>query len=261
MRRCAALEPELPLHSFTGTMLQRDDAMRLLDRLLRFAPALPHRHRRRTGEVRVTVISDTHCLHDALRLPAGDLLIHCGDMFDLSRREGGDLARMDDWFGKQPFERILCTGGNHDQILEQARASNPQPFRNAHYLEDEMLHYRGLRIYGAPWVPGLPTHAFPKTRSALAEAWARIPNEIDILVTHTPPRNVLDRSTRGTSFGCPELAEAVRRTAPRIHCFGHVHAGAGQTARDGTLFINASSVRSAGGALRAPISFTLVPRA
>ena len=211
--------------------------------------------------VRVTVISDTHMQHERLSLPEGDLLIHCGDIFDLYSRNPADLREMDAWFARQPFDKIVCTGGNHDHLLEHAIGLLAQPFRHAQYLQDQTIRYRGLSIFGAPWVPGLPTHAFPKSRSGLEEAWARIPTGVDILITHTPPRGILDRSSRGLSFGCPELASQLQRISPKVHCFGHVHASAGQTMRGQTLFINAASVGRGATAMRPPISFSLKPDA
>jgi hypothetical protein len=195
-------------------------------------------------ETRVVIISDTHCRHDEIDLPAGDLLIHCGDMFSLSMREPSWIGQMDDWFGRQPFERIICTGGNHDRLLEAAVARRPQPFSNAVFLDGDALEFRGLRIFGAPWVPDLAGHAFYRSPQQLAHAWARVPAGIDILVTHTPPEGILDRSSRGWSLGCPDLARELTRIAPRVHCFGHVHAGAGRIRVGATLFINACSLES-----------------
>lgn len=51
--------------------------------------------------------------------------------------------------------------------------------------------------------------------------------EIDVLISHGPPRYRLDRSEEGESIGCPNLWRAVRRCRPRVHCFGHVHRGHG----------------------------------
>ena len=232
--------------------------MHLVDRIWTAWAAFPAPRSRKA--IRVTVISDTHLMHRKLRLPRGDLLIHCGDMFDLFDREGSEIAELDRWFGEQPFDRIVCTGGNHDHVLERARARDRQPFDNARYLEDEALEYRGLKIYGSPWLPGLPSHAFHKDRAGLARAWARVPTGIDILVTHAPPQGILDKSSRGLSFGCPDLAREVGRIAPRVHCFGHVHASAGRTRRGETLYINASSVKTGGAAMRRPISLRLSPR-
>jgi len=208
-------------------------------------------------ETRVTVISDTHCRHDEIELPAGDLLIHCGDMFNLTDGAPHQILAMDAWFGQQKFERILCTGGNHDRPLESELAQRSQPFRNAHFLKDEFVEFRGLKIFGAPWVPDLRTHAFFQDRSRLAAAWAKVPTGIDILITHTPPKGILDTSSRGRSLGCPSLADELRRISPRVHCFGHVHAGAGRRQVGKTLFINAASYDGGTGMMRAPMTFTL----
>ena len=208
-------------------------------------------------ETKVTVISDTHCRHDDIDLPEGDLLIHCGDLFNLFSTPPGAIAEMDAWFGRQKFERILYTGGNHDRDLEAALAGQPQPMKNAYFLGDEVVEFRGLKIFGSPWVPDLTTHAFFMSQAGLAKAWARVPSGIDILVTHTPPEGVLDESSRGWSLGCPDLARELRRIAPRVHCFGHVHASAGQRRIGDTLFINASSIASGSGAIRKPATFTL----
>jgi 3',5'-cyclic AMP phosphodiesterase CpdA len=51
--------------------------------------------------------------------------------------------------------------------------------------------------------------------------------EVDILITHGPPKYRLDRAITGDSIGCPHLFRAVRRSRPRVHAFGHVHAGYG----------------------------------
>ncbi|MFL9842417.1 metallophosphatase domain-containing protein [Sphingomonas sp. ST-64] len=205
------------------------------------------------------MISDTHGRHEALSLPPGDLLIHCGDMFNLGG-DSGSIREMDEWFGRQKFKLILCTGGNHDRELQSALAQNPQPFANAHLLSDALIRFQGLSIYGAPWVPDLPGHAFFRSAAALVEHWSTIPASPDILITHTPPKDVLDRSSRGRSHGCGALARELTRVAPRVHCFGHVHASVGQSSIGETLFINASSIESGTGRLRRPATFSLSPR-
>jgi predicted phosphohydrolase len=48
--------------------------------------------------------------------------------------------------------------------------------------------------------------------------------EIDIMMSHGPPKYRLDRTSEvGDSIGCPHLFRAVRRSRPKIHAFGHVH--------------------------------------
>ena len=209
--------------------------------------------------VSVTVVSDTHLRHRELGLPPGDLLIHCGDMFNLRTTGAAVLRDIDAWFGQQPFAKILCIGGNHDHALQDALKANHQPFANAHYLQDEVYSFEGLTIYGSPWVPGLPGHAFHRGQAGLQDAWQSIPKCVDVLVTHTPPAGILDRSSRGQSHGCPILARRLPALKPRVHCFGHVHASAGETFRAGTKFINASMIESRTGRLLSPHSFEIAP--
>ncbi|PMD35043.1 Metallo-dependent phosphatase, partial [Hyaloscypha variabilis F] len=51
--------------------------------------------------------------------------------------------------------------------------------------------------------------------------------EVDVLVSHGPPRYRLDLTERGENVGCRQLWRAARRCKPRVHAFGHVHAGYG----------------------------------
>ncbi len=65
----------------------------------------------------------------------------------------------------------------------------------------------------------------------------------DVLITHGPPHGILDRTFRGEQAGCADLRDALRRVRPKLHVFGHIHEGYGQTTDPefGTIFINASA--------------------
>ena len=45
--------------------------------------------------------------------------------------------------------------------------------------------------------------------------WGRIPEGLDILVTHGPPLGILDELGPDRHDGCPELCEAVSQARPR----------------------------------------------
>ncbi|MEZ5939520.1 MAG: metallophosphoesterase [Hyphomonadaceae bacterium] len=205
--------------------------------------------------MKIVVISDTHDRHEDFALleggvPEGDVLIHCGDMFQLYDPSGAQVRAIDDWFGRQKFERIFCTGGNHDLALEAAVRSGRPPFRNAEYLQDRLVEHGGRTFYGAPWTPKLRTHAFYLSDDDMARRWALIPQEVDVLITHPPPQGVLDLSSRGRSHGCAELTGAIATRRIGVHCFGHVHASHGRQDRPeaetgARISLNASSVSSA----------------
>jgi len=205
------------------------------------------------NSLKLTIIGDTHMRHDELGVMRGDVLIHVGDMFDLFNRNPEDLAKVDQWYARQHFDLILCIAGNHDLELENREHTNDQPFENAVYLEDTAFEHKGVNFYGTPWVPDLQTHAFYADEPTLQDKWSLIPNETDVLITHTPPAGILDRSSQGMSPGCPHLTDAVTGIAPKIHCFGHVHASGGSLKCHGINFINASCYNQHDGRLRRPV--------
>ncbi|KAE9365805.1 hypothetical protein N431DRAFT_446052 [Stipitochalara longipes BDJ] len=51
--------------------------------------------------------------------------------------------------------------------------------------------------------------------------------QVEILISHGPPRHRLDRTEEGDNVGCKNLFRAVRRIRPRVHAFGHVQASHG----------------------------------
>jgi len=194
--------------------------------------------------MKITVISDTHNEHEKLGTLSGDVLIHCGDMFNMFSRNDDEFERMDDWFGRQEFDVILCTGGNHDFALESKLHDEPEPFENAVYLQDREFIHQGVVFYGAPWIPALPGQAFYRTNSELEAKWSNIRENIDVLITHTPPAGFLDISSSGLQLGCKHLADRVATVSPSFHCFGHVHASSGLREAGKTTYINAALVNS-----------------
>jgi Icc-related predicted phosphoesterase len=207
--------------------------------------------------LRIVIISDTHNLHGELGVLRGDVLIHCGDGLNGFTRSSRDLEDLDEWFGRQQFDRIFCTGGNHDFELEDRVAARLPAFRNADYLQDESRHYGGLHFYGAPWTPELQSWAFYLPYDAMRAKWDLIPDQADVLITHTPPMHVLDQNRHGRHCGCPELQRRLVDLKPRIHCFGHIHASGGSLRLRGTTFVNASMVDSQYKIARRPYEFDL----
>lgn len=188
-------------------------------------------------------MSDTHGQHEAIGPMRGDVLIHCGD-FENAMGESVDLADVDDWFGRQPFDTILCVGGNHDFAAEEREATGEHVFRNAIYLQDQSIEVEGRRFYGAPWVPDLEGWAFYQGEQEIRQKWQLIPPDTDILITHCPPKGTLDTTRRGRSIGCLSLREAVDSLQLTLHCFGHVHARYGRQVVHSTQYCNAALVDS-----------------
>ena len=57
------------------------------------------------------------------------------------------------------------------------------------------------------------------------DAWSgTIPQETDVLITHTPPKYHLDLPD---GLGCKFLLNELWRSKPKLHIYGHVHAAHG----------------------------------
>ncbi len=195
--------------------------------------------------MRLVIVSDTHSRHENLAPLSGEVLIHCGDFCNGFSGDEDDLVCLDDWFARQPFDLILCTGGNHDFVAQGRHAAGRNVFQNAVYLQDSPFVFRSVHFYGAPWVPQLQGWAYYLSDSELKVKWKLIPDNTDVLITHTPPWRILDSPTNPRIHaGCSHLLARVDELKPTIHCFGHNHASHGRRNTTSTAFLNASVVNS-----------------
>lgn len=199
-----------------------------------------------TPGVRIVCISDTHMRHPQLKIPACDVLIHAGDV--TRRGTFAELEQFVAWFSAQPATHRVFIAGNHDLCCER-RTADVRELAQAQavtYLQDEGATVEGLKLYGSPVTPTFRNMAFNRDPGPpIAKYWAPIPEDLDILITHGPPRGVLDRMVLGKHVGCVDLLQRVRTVRPRAHVFGHIHEARGTTRVDGlpTQFINAANSR------------------
>jgi predicted phosphohydrolase len=208
--------------------------------------------------MRLVCLSDTHNMHRQVDVPDGDILIHAGDCLGAGTLE--ELEDLDDWFGSLPHRHKILIAGNHDWCFQNDPVSARDRVTQAIYLQDEGITLDGIRFWGSPWTPVFFDWAFNLERGArLAERWAQIPDETDVLITHGPPAGILDGVVSGLignhteSAGCAALMAAVARVQPPIHIFGHIHEGYGRHDSNGTLFVNASSCQANYKPLNPPI--------
>lgn len=189
---------------------------------------------------RVVCISDTHGMHRSIKIPEGDILLHTGDLTTYGKPK--ELVDFNQWLALLPHRDKVIIAGNHDGALDRQPSSfGKAVFSNAHYLCDEEVTVQGLRIYGAPWTPEFFNWHFmlPRGGWEMRTKWDKIPEGLDILMTHGPPLNKLDYGKhQRASVGCGVLREAVERAKPRFHVFGHIHESYGGLKSEHTTFIN-----------------------
>ncbi|HSF31273.1 MAG TPA: metallophosphatase domain-containing protein [Candidatus Tectomicrobia bacterium] len=195
--------------------------------------------------LRAVFLSDTHGLHGQVAVPDGDVVVHCGDVSNVGESiEIGDFLR---WFAALPHRHKIFVAGNHDWIfLKQPDAALSMVSIIApgvHYLQDSGVAIDGLRFWGSPWQPEFCGWAFNLPRGkALADKWATIPDDTNVLITHGPPQGIQDTiRPGGLSLGCSDLTARVQQLPQlQLHAFGHIHGGYGEAERDGVRFVNAS---------------------
>ena len=190
--------------------------------------------------VRLVLVSDTHCYHERIALPDGDVLVHAGDFSSSgSQRQARAFA---EYFRALPHPHKVVIAGNHDRCIERDPHLAGVLFASCHYLFDSGATVSGLSFWGSPWQPWFLDWAFNLPRGeALRQKWQLIPEGIDVLVTHGPPHGILDRTFGGDEAGCEELRNEMQRIKPRLHVFGHIHEGYGWLRRGPTLHVNAAS--------------------
>lgn len=188
----------------------------------------------------ITFISDTHGLHNRLKLSEGTVLVHAGDITEYGTEE--EVIEFLDWFSGQPFSYKIFIGGNHDLFLESSTKAEKRKLipSNVIYLQNSGIEIQGFAFWGSPVTPWFLGMAFnARAGNELKRVWRKIPSATDVLITHGPPNGILD-----AGMGDDELAFRVSKIKPKVHCFGHIHGQAGSKSHDGITCINAAMVNS-----------------
>ena len=196
--------------------------------------------------MRLVILSDTHAQPlSKWVIPAGDVLIHAGD-FCQGRTVPLDAVRtFNDEMAALPHEHKLLVGGNHDWPLQLEAEAARAMLTAVTYLEDGGVTINGVRFYGSPWQPDYRFWAFnlPRRCLELKAKWAAVPDDTDVLITHSPAFGILDWSRSSQeNVGCELLRRRLETFSPKLHIFGHVHESRGHEENNGTIHVNAASV-------------------
>jgi Icc-related predicted phosphoesterase len=200
--------------------------------------------------MKIVFISDTHTLHGQMleEIPEGDVLVHCGDVS--SRGIGSEIDNFLFWFSSLPHKNKIFIAGNHDFGFEYRNTTLQNTLESIkedgiHYLQDSGIEIDGIKFWGSPWTPPFYNWAFMLKADEIKEKWEMIPRDTNVLITHGPPRGILDLVVYDQkNVGCPELMEEVLKLQDlKIHAFGHIHEeyGSKTIGENGPIFVNAST--------------------
>lgn len=147
--------------------------------------------------------------------------------------------------------------GNHDFVGEHPNLVPDLPMKLLEDTEVRFADYeegRQLRIWGTPWVPGLPGWAFYASDFGLSARADLIPEGLDILMTHGPPMRgggYIETSPKqrnkygnygGIDAGDITLTYAIREKKPKVTICGHIHEAHGRHWISGNRVLNVAAV-------------------
>jgi Icc-related predicted phosphoesterase len=202
--------------------------------------------------LRIVIISDTHTYHRKVVVPDGDVLIHCGDI--TNRGELSTIKDFSNWLRDLPHKNKTLIFGNHELNMENGPhrnvAINMITDAGATYLENSGAEIEGLKFWGSPVTPRFFDWEWNVNRGKdIAAIWKKIPDDINILITHGPSYGVLDlvednlsNMGRDLHQGCEELAKRIKELKNlKLHCCGHLHTDGGKQVNiNGVTYANAA---------------------
>lgn len=203
--------------------------------------------------MKTIILSDTHCRLRKIDVPAGDLLLHAGDLtFKGDIKEISQELRELERISKNFTYGCVFIAGNHDRLAEQ------QPFlmkqmaldHGLTYLDHSSTVINGFNIFGSAYSPEFCNWSFGYDRAEAFKYWSEIPDNTHILITHGPPMGVLDSVIKFNSMkgeyveekvGCLDLYNRIQELKElKVHCFGHIHQNYGIQVFNKIYSVNAS---------------------
>jgi len=101
-----------------------------------------------------------------------------------------------------------------------------------------------LKVTGFQYVLPTPWNTNNELpENELAKRLRSIEDQVDrktILITHGPPKGILDRVANGLRAGSESIYKLVKEKQPIFHIFGHIHEAFGNAKIDNTICCNAS---------------------
>lgn len=202
-------------------------------------------------------ISDTHGKRP--EVPSADVLFHCGDISGIgSIRE---ICAFNAWMETLPHKYKIFIAGNHDELFQSSPslAKSLLTAPGLIYLQDEEIEIEGRRIYGTPWSPKYGDWSFMKDSMSEGMIALRnqIPQGLDVLLSHSPPKGFLSFNAQGEDCGCTSLLYAIERVRPKVLLCGHIHEGYGKVEYNGVRIINCASLDEHYNPVNKPVVFTI----
>lgn len=170
-------------------------------------------------------------------IPRGDIMILAGDILPADDIHYFIRNKLNPWFRSAPIKNIIITWGNHDWHAFNESIG----VLYATVLIEQSVKIGGIKIYGSPWSLPFKRWAWMAPETTLEKIYREIPNDVDIIISHTPPYGICDRTDDGRFCGSRALLKRMK-SLPNLKLVvcGHIHEARGRSG----IVANVSSVGS-----------------
>jgi Icc-related predicted phosphoesterase len=176
--------------------------------------------------MRLLAFSDLH--HSRTRAEAleqaseeADIVIGAGDFCNM----GQDLPGAMNLLGHISVPMVVVPGNaeSFEELVEAAHSGTT-------VLHGTATVISGLRLFGLGYgIPETPFGAWSRDLSEdAADAMLSRCAVADILITHSPPKGLADRTSGDMSVGSVAVRRAIERIQPELAVCGHIHDSWGQ---------------------------------
>ena len=199
-----------------------------------------------TSDIHHTGIEDIDDKECGTIVLAGDFMEKAKHKEDIPDAEKWWDERFIPWCEDHKDQQIVIIGGNCDKWLYYNRDKLEWP-KNVHYLDDTETEVNGMKVYGTSWCPHNMNGAWEVDNEKLEEEFSKIPEGLDILITHVPPKGKgmeLDKDTSfNDHFGSEALTKAILEKKPKLVLCGHIHTGSHKPIKIGdSVVMNVSRI-------------------
>lgn len=197
--------------------------------------------------MKIIALSDLHGYLPETVEPC-DLLLICGDITPLRiqrnipQSEKWLKTEFAEWVNNLPCKSVVMVGGNHDfalfnmyhDMFKQSSILSKPTDGKLIILDNEEIGYyfedSEYTIWGTPYCKQFGNWAYMYEPETLKEAYATMPENCDIVLTHDAPKmlglgEIHSGAWAGTDAGNPWLADEILRKHPKYVFCGHIHSG------------------------------------
>lgn len=201
------------------------------------------------GKIKIVALSDLHGILPIIDKKV-DLCLIAGDIspldieYNIVKMSNWLFSTFSEWTKTIPAEKIILIAGNHDYWFETASESQIfllEKEAKLKYLDNEMYFYYDddnveWHMFGTPYCHIFGNWPFMKNDNILFDKFSKIPDKVDIIISHDPPYNIgevdmihqnINKNYKydDTHLGNKILRNKLDNVEFKLLVSGHIHTG------------------------------------